>query len=157
MANITLDDFVQQANSSEDVKNAFLENPILAMKNSGVEFDIKNFAENLSLSNVLTIQAPAPPTIETFWWGYRVRISAEFLKWLSVGGLSVGAIILILAPILIALGPLGVAASAVVAALAVYILTQHTVLLIKAQECGGTVCLDALWITPCAWVPTCCQ
>lgn len=155
MMRITLDDFVQQVNSNEEVKNAFLEHPILAMKNNGVEFDIKNFSENQSLSDFLTAQAPPSPTVETFWWGYRLRISAEFLKWLSVGGLSVGAVILALAPLLIALGPLGIAASAVVGALAVYLLTQHAVLLIKAQECGGTVCLDALWITPYAWVPTC--
>ena len=155
MKSITLDEFVKLVNSSEEVKKNFLTNPVLTMKNSGVEFDVKNFTENLPMSNSSTAQAPAPPTVETFWWGYRVKVSAEFLKWVSGGGDIIGAITLALAPVLIALGPLGIAASAVVAALAAYLLIQCTVLLIKAQQCSGTVCLDALWITPYAWVPTC--
>ncbi|RPH30728.1 MAG: hypothetical protein EHM93_15335 [Bacteroidales bacterium] len=155
MKHITLDDFVKLVNSNKEVKNSFLENPILAMKNNGVDFDERRLAENISPSDSLAKNAPPAPAVEVFWWGYRVRISSEFLKWISAGGISVGAIILALAPVLLALGPLGIVAGTVVAALAVYLLTQYTVLIIKAEQCRGTVCLDALWITPFTWVANC--
>lgn len=157
MAHITLDDFVQLANTNEEVKSGFLENPILAMKNSGVEFDTGNLMGNISPSNLLATESPPAPTVEVFWWGYRVRVSAEFLKWLSLGGVTVGAVIMILAPLLIALGPLGIGASAVVAAFAAYLLIQNTVLMAIATTCGGNVCIDALWITPFFWKPACCE
>lgn len=156
MKNITLDDYVELAKSNEEINKEFLANPILAMKVSGVDFDEKMLIENVSASNSVTEEAPPAPSFEAFWWGYRIRVSAEFLKWISLGGVSVGAVILALAPILLALGPiLGTIAAGVVASLAVYLLTQYTVLIIKANECGGSVCLDALWITPVFWVATC--
>jgi hypothetical protein len=156
MKNITLDDFVQLANSNEEINKDFLANPILTMKLNGVEFDDKTLIQNLSPSNALVSETPTPPTFEAFWWGYRVGVSTEFLKWASGSGVTVGAIILGLAPILLLLGPiLGPIATGVVAALAVYLLTQHTILIIKATQCGGIVYLDALWIAPLTWTATC--
>jgi hypothetical protein len=86
--------------------------------------------------------------------GYRIGVPAEFLKWISVGGVTVGAIILALAPLLLLMGPiLGTIATVVVAALAVYLLTQYSVLIVLAtQSTKGIVNLDALWITPLTWV-----
>lgn len=156
MKNITLDDFVELAKSNEEINRDFLANPILAMKVNRVEFDEKRLIQNVTELNKLTVEPPPAPIFEAFWWGYRLRIPAEFLKWISVGGISVGAIILALAPVLLALGPiLGTAAAGVVAALAVYLLTQYSVLIVKAEQCGGYVCLDALWITPVFWVANC--
>lgn len=155
MKNITLDDFVQLAKSNEDVNKDFLANPILAMKTSGVDFDDKMLMQHISASNALTSEPSPPiPTFEAFWWGYRIGVPAEFLKWISLGGITVGAIILALAPLLLLMGPvLGGIASVVVAALAVYLLTQYSVLIVLAtQSTKGIVNLDALWITPLTWV-----
>ncbi len=156
MRNITLDDFVELAKSNEDVNKDFLANPILAMKKSGVDFDDKMLMQNISVSSNALASEPQPPTptFEAFWWGYRIGVPAEFLKWISVGGVTVGAIILALAPLLLLMGPiLGTIATVVVAALAVYLLTQYSVLIVLAtQSTKGIVNLDALWITPLTWV-----
>ncbi len=159
MASETLDSYYEQLNADSQIRERYVRDLSAALRSGGVTIDEAQITQMIANAGQEAAQpalsASVPlPEFTAHWWGFRIKISSEFLKWISISGVAVGALVLMLAPLAVLLGPI---AAAVVGALAVYLLAQHTALLIQANNCGGFVCLEALWISPVVFVPKCCS
>jgi small-conductance mechanosensitive channel len=149
-------ELAQKLNADQTIRDEFISELARSLKRSGVETDEKKLEQLLTEATQPAAQLadlPPLPTVSAHWWGYRVRIHADFLKWIATSGIVIGALIAMLAPILIILGPVGVAIGI---ALGAYLMAQHAALLIQANNCGGFVCLEALWVAPVVFIPKCC-
>lgn len=154
--------FVQQLNADPTIREQFIEQLTESLSQNGVDADASFFEQAFSApaepaaqqaSTAAAVASPPLPTVSAHWWGYRIHIHADFLRWIGASGIAVGALVAMLAPILIVLGPI---AAAVGIALGVFLMSQHAALLIQANNCGGIVCLEALWAAPYVFVPKCC-
>ena len=149
-------DLIQKLNANQEIRDEFTKELARSLGQSGVDTDEKRLERMLAEEGEAAGQPeslPPLPTVSVHWWGYRIHIHADFLRWIASSGIAVGALITMLAPILILLGPIAVAVGI---ALGTLLMAQHAALLVQANNCGGFVCLEALWVAPFVFVPKCC-